>query len=240
MVYFAVCDDEKIFCETVKQELADYMKDTDISYQLDTYNTTKGLLSSEINYDILFMDIEFKNEPNNAGLTAAEQYAKNRHTLTILLTSHREEMANGYKIRAFRFLVKPIQKELFHEALDSALQALAQNQRIIVYHNGGATSIHVSDIIYAEAEHKKSLIRTADGIYTYPEGITRLRKILENDASFFMPHKSYLINMNYVDKIYPSVLTFTICDEKIPISRLQNKAFQTHYLNYIRKRIHQN
>ena len=38
-------------------------------------------------------------------------------------------MANGYKVKAFRFLLKPLDDELFSEAMGSALRELASRRK---------------------------------------------------------------------------------------------------------------
>lgn len=55
--------------------------------------------------DIVFMDIELQNEN---GLEVIDKYRQKYDSLNIMVTSHPEYVTDGYKIKAFRYLCKPV------------------------------------------------------------------------------------------------------------------------------------
>ena len=67
------------------------------------------MLSAEESYDIVLLDIELKNEN---GLEIDSLLRKRSRAKIIFITSHIEEMPNGYKVMGFRFMTKPIKEKL--------------------------------------------------------------------------------------------------------------------------------
>lgn len=234
MIQIAVCDDEALHCEIAKEKIDKCMRFLNTPYQIETFLSGAALLQSQIHYDILFMDIELKNE--KSGLVIASEYAHMRRTKIILLTSHTEEMPNGYKIHAFRFLTKPIEAEKLKEALQSALNEIGQQKKLIVKNDThGQCSIYLSDMIYAEAGIKSCCLRTVNGIYTYPCGIEQLKNQLDSSC-FYQPHRTYIINLDYIKSIDNYITMVT--GEKIPISRRRKKDFLEIHKNFIRRKLY--
>ena len=58
MIRFAICDDEPYMLEELSNRLTDYMKKRQISsYQITCYLDGQSLLESDLNFDLLFLDI---------------------------------------------------------------------------------------------------------------------------------------------------------------------------------------
>lgn len=94
----AICDDQQVFIDRLKNL---------ISYEeaeIYVFNSGDKLLMSDINFDIILLDIEM---PGTDGLSvAAKLYQRNRKTLLLFITSHREYSTKGYEFRAFRYVLK--------------------------------------------------------------------------------------------------------------------------------------
>ena len=78
--------------------LMKYVKNTGRERAYHIYLLGEALLSSGENYDIVLLDIELKNEN---GLEIAALLRKRSRAKIIFITSHIEEIPNGYKVRAF-------------------------------------------------------------------------------------------------------------------------------------------
>ena len=94
----AICDDQQIFIDRLRNLIAD--EDAEIY----VFHSGDELLNSNVDFDIVLLDIEM---PGTDGLgVAAELYRKNRKTLLLFITSHREYSTKGYEFRAFRYILK--------------------------------------------------------------------------------------------------------------------------------------
>ena len=79
--------------------LMEYAENTSREIAYHIYLSGEELLSAGENYDIVLLDIELKNEN---GLEIAALLRKRSRAKIIFITSHIEEMPNGYKVKAFR------------------------------------------------------------------------------------------------------------------------------------------
>lgn len=230
MVRIAVCDDISIHCDIVKKEIKKYFSGKNIAYCIDTYLTGTSLLSSDIHYDLLIMDIALKKEN---GLQVARKYAEGKRTRIILLSSHTEELPNGYKIGAFRFLTKPIQKQNLEEALDSAIESLGEDRWLTCFDQYRREhSISLPEIFCIEACHRKCFISTKDTTYDCFFGIRQISDWLPS-RSFFQTHRSYIVNLNYIQSLKGSTLELSN-GLTVPVSRSNIAAFREKYQDYIR------
>lgn len=217
-------------CGIAKKEIEAYFSDKSITCSIDIYLTGSALLSSNVNYDLLIMDIALGKEN---GLQVAKKYTVGKRTRVILLSSHTDELPNGYKIGAFRFLTKPIQKQDLAEALDSVLKSLGQDQWLTCFDQYRREhKIFLPEIFCIEAYHRKCFIRTKDQTYECFSGIQQISQQLRSPA-FFQTHRSYIVNMAHIRSIGHQILTLTN-GLSVPISRPNVAAFRQKYEDYIR------
>ena len=99
----ATCDDEVQFCKQVELYIKGLGKELGIETKCDKYISGK--------YQIIFLDIELKNEN---GIDIAEKIRKtNENVEIIFLTAFIQYAVDGYKVKAYRFLVKPVNYDDF-------------------------------------------------------------------------------------------------------------------------------
>ena len=66
----------------------------------------------------------------------------------------------------------------------------------------GISLINMKDIILIQREDRSTVIYTKDSSYVTSDNLTELEDRLDN-AQFFRCHKSYIINLSMINKIYP-------------------------------------
>ena len=180
------------------------------------------------------MDIEFKD---GNGLKTIIQNQQYRESIVIFLTSHDEEILNGYKAHAFRFLLKPIQYDDLTEALDSAFFYHREKRIIILNNDKSEVCIKLNDIVYLESDNKVIGIRTIDDFIALRGTISSFVKQL-NAANFYSPHRSYIVNMDYIKSFDKKYITMEN-NELILISRLKREEFISTFYAYIRSKAHE-
>lgn len=232
MLNIAICDDQKVHCKIAYDMIKKYEVSRNTKINIDVYLTGKKLLDSGKAYDFIFMDIELKNEN---GIVVANDYRRYKNTKIILLTSHKEQMANGYKIKAYRFLVKPVIAEDLFEALDDGQAELDADAKIIVPDGAKEVIVQIRSIMYLEAGDRNTGIRTTKNYYMVHKQISELQNKLP-DTLFFMTHRSYIVNLNYVEEIRKTEVILSN-NEKIKISRLKYTDFKNRYYEFIRERV---
>ena len=193
----AICDDEKIITEHLRTLIMERLP----GVKTDLFLSGKELLSSDKYYDIIFLDVEMP-EPDGFE-TARLLRARDRGEILIFLTGHRDMVYEAFKVNTFRYLLKPIQEEDLFEALDAAKQQLEKTDKrqeeasIFIQSNGVHTRIKVRDIIMAEVFDRTISLKCENGTFDY---YGKLKELTEKtDEMFFCPHRSFLINLAYVE-----------------------------------------
>lgn len=231
MYEIAICDDIPQICDKVYQLVTEQLLKNDIDIRVHTFHSGQALLESGIVFDILFLDIELEKEN---GLEVAKQYPYKKETRIIFLTSHIEEMPNGYKVRAFRFLTKPMDTKHFEEALFSAIRDIEHDKRFTVTDEDGEHIIRASEIYYLESQQRSTGVRTREKFFRSRLSIEEMKQELDK-IQFYCPHKSYIVNMDYIQSFDKGVVLLKN-GEKVKVSRLKMNDFKEKFYEYLRSR----
>lgn len=225
----AICDDDKVICRQLRQLL----EVRDWSYQIDTYSAGEELLDTKKKYDIIFLDIEMKQI--NGLRTAKYLREKKRGDYIIFLTSHMEYMPDAFKVKAFRFLNKPIQIKQFDEAISEAEKEVFDNEKIVIACQGKRTNlVGYRDIVYVEALGDGTCVYTTDGEYITGKPLKYWQETL-GEEHFFCIHKTYLVGMRHVKGIQNGECCIGEVELRLPIARRRRAEFQNFFLTYIKK-----
>lgn len=229
MYEIAICDDQMQICDMFHRKVSECFFKRDIDIRIHKFTTGKALVEAEVVFDILLLDIELEKEN---GLEIASAYPTKRETRIIFITSHIEEMKNGYKAKVFRFLTKPVEQSELEEALIDAVKDIEKDKRLIVTNEEGEHVIRASEIVYFESHQRSTGIRTMNG---YGKISTYFEEMVEelSMTQFYRTHKSFVVNMNYIRKIDKQVL-FLKTDDQIKLSRLKQKDFKEKFNHFIR------
>ncbi len=214
----AICDDEN----EERQILIQYITAFNSSLAVDSFDSSLDLLLSakHTSYNIVFMDIEMP-EPNGFDTAVTLRSFKNP-PLVIFVTKSNSYTIQGYGV-AFRYLQKPIQYNTFASVLALALQEVSP-AKISIQCNGMQNILSVRDIIYSDVLDHSVTIHTKSKEYKTRMSLAELVNALSSSA-FASPHKSYLVNMNYVQSVGSNSITLKYIDESIPLSKGKRKQF---------------
>ena len=219
MIRIAICDDEAKAITQLSDLTEKYFSHKKLMYTLSCFNNGEDFLKSDISsYDIIFLDIKI-NQVN--GLDIAETINKKSKRAVIMLVSQfHEYMAQGYRVRAFRYILKPDLETVFFEDMDSALNELNIKNDIFEYKiYGEPIEIPYDDIIYFESEYPKVYIHTVKPI-TYNSFTGNIDEI---DNRFVIPDfirigKRRLVNAKHITKI-TGMRAYLDNEENLAISR---------------------
>lgn len=229
---FAICDDEPIICQQVSNILKEYFRLNKIRCQtIDIYHTGEELLQTKKPYDIIFIDIEM---PGLSGIHTGEQY-KTRfpRTLFLIITSYDSYIDEAFKFHAFRYISKPINKlRLFNNLKDAICEYNSYNEKIMVETKNCTFSIYTSEIIFIESYGRTCTVCTTTKIYDSVHNISYWQEHLEN-ASFFQTHKSYIVNMRYINSFTVDTILLYNNQYKARLTRRKHSAFKNAYALYL-------
>lgn len=224
----AVCDDEEIY---IKQVIK-YLGEDDNDYYIDKFSSGNDLLDSDKEYDIIFLDIELGDDN---GLDIAKKIReRKRNDYIIFMTSHVDYMPEAFRVRAFRFLSKPIDKDDFYEGLYSIQNEMDNRKRIIISTKVEKVNVPLEDIVYIESLGYGSCVYTLQENFITPRTLKYWVDELP-DNMFFNIHKSFIVGFKHVktvekDEIIISGDSYTA----LPLARRKKQLFSKAYFQYMK------
>jgi DNA-binding LytR/AlgR family response regulator len=228
MISIAICDDEEFIIHDIYRRLLSLRP----SYLVDTFNSAQDFLKSKNHYDIIFLDIEM---PQINGIETAKQIRKKyKNTYIIFLTNHTEYMAEAFKVRAYRFLIKPINEAELVESIEQAELELLNSDKIMIQAHEKTFLMNTNDIVCIEAFGDSSIIYTTNGANESNKNLKYWSEKLPSEH-FSRIHKSYLIAFKYVTVIEDNSVKMSHMNQSIPISRRKQSSFKKSFLDYIKK-----
>jgi len=208
----AICDDEKMFCDSAERMLKLYMEEKAMPFQVDVFNIPSELLDMTEKgtiYDIYLLDIYM---PGVTGMSIATEL-RNRDIKSpiIFLTSSTDHALEAFGVDATHYLLKPYTKDSFYVGMDKAMQSIAshKNDSVILKVDNDYRSIPVSKLIYCEAEDKYQRLYLENGerLLVRISG-TELYKLLSEFDSFYHCGRAHIINLNHISRVTQSGAEF--------------------------------
>ena len=223
----AICDDDKIF----RQQIYKCLKNYNSKLELTEYSSGAALCSSDVDYDIIFLDIEM---PDLNGMETAQKLrSAGRNGYIIFLTAHTEMIYQAFHVKAFRFLRKPLKMSELREAFSAAEAELAENQVLVIKTGGDVLRLRIREVMYLEAYGDGTYIYIVQGdVYDVHESLKAVAERLPC-TDFFRIHKSYFIGLRYVRAVSNGNVIMDN-QKELPLSRRNTVAFKTAYLEYVR------
>ena len=233
----AICDDEKNIRELIGDKVAKQYPNAELVF----FSSGEELLLSDINIDILFLDIQMSGR--NGMEIAKELRKKDKNEILIFVTAVEEYVFQAFDVGAFHYIVKPIDDAKFtdvlHRAMDewnlksSNTKAKESEERYLMINSGGVhTKVIFNDIVYAEVFNRKIVIHKLDDTIEYYGKMSDLESLAGD--SFFRPHRAYLINFKYVEKYDATTIHL---ERGTALMAKQNyPEFVKKYMKYIQKR----
>lgn len=228
----AICDDEEMFSSQLKEYLESYYKSMDLI--IDKFKSGEEFLKRYTNmncgYDIIFLDIEMKQID---GIETAKKLRElNNDIIIIFLTSHLEFAPEGYEVNAFRFLIKPIQKEKLKNALLDVQYQIDRNKKILIKDKDREVLLKYTDIVYIEAQNVNIKICTMNEKFLIRKTLREIEEELKG-PTFFKCHRSYIVNLDFVIDYDNKIITMEN-KEKISLSRNKYSDFKNSMITYLR------
>lgn len=119
---------------------------------------------------------------------------------------------------------------------------LLKGELIWVNTNGKQFSkVDFDDIIYVKGLDKKSeLFTTNNSKLIILHSLSSVQKML-NSKRFYRVHKSYIVNLDYVDSIYKKTSEILMRNlDSIPLPKSKKASFEKLFVDYFQKGIHNN
>lgn len=205
-----------------------------------TISSTDSLVN-EINPELIFINIELLL---NNGYELCDYFSHVNYEI-IFLSDTLNFVADAINCKASGYLLKPVQKKPLHIAVNNALQkiitkhenrrnkliaekffSMSSNDNVIgIPTIEGFEFVSINEIIRCEGLQKCTRVITRDKtdiVSSY--NIGEFRKLLE-PLGFYSPHKSHLINLNYIRKYHKEGNILMVNNSYVPVAKRKKKEF---------------
>ena len=195
---------------------------------------------------IVFLDIEM---PEHSGLEILNFIEKEVHNFEIIFTTAYSEYAiQAFQLSAIDYLLKPVRPSQVKDAVDKAITFLGNSQinRRLIELKSSLQDSNFKKIGLPMADGIKFvnfediILLKADGMYTtvilqnkskivISKPLKHFVELLDNIPTFYKPHRSYLINLKYIQEYSKKDGGYIVMDnnESVSISKDKKEEFLT-------------
>ncbi len=236
MLQLAVCDDNMDELSNMVQLINLYRTSRNIDCECVVFTSGIELISAletGEQFNIYCLDIIM---PGLMGIDVAKEVrAFDKASPILFFTSSPEFALESYSVRAINYVLKPVSKEKLFDTLDEVIEQLnieKAEDSVIVKSKVGIQKLLISNLVFIEVIGRKVLYHLLSGkVVECLESFSSVCDQLSNYECFFKPHRSYLVNMKYVNTIENHQVTLQTLSV-IPVAQGKAKVFKEQYLAY--------
>lgn len=232
-----IIDDESKARSLLHTIISEYCSEIEEIFQAE--NLLKGIeiiKKEEIN--IVFLDIEM---PQYSGLQLFEFLDISDITFEVIFTTAYSDYAiQAFEFSAIDYLLKPLRPNKVKEAVEKAKKALEQNQvqqrlselkkalssekfnKLALPVEDGVLFVKLEDIFLLEADSMYTQFHLKnDKKILISKPLKYFTDLLESKEMFYKPHRSYLVNLQYLQKLVKKEGTYIELENKflVPVSK---------------------
>lgn len=202
----ALCDDDMIFASELKLKIQHICAKKDWPLHCEKYCSPVALLAADLSsVQIVFLDIDM---PDIDGLSVAQQIREQFHDVIIVfVTSWIEYAPAGYCVNAFRYILKYNLDSELEACFDAIQEKIYSSQECInISTKDFFMEVALKDSLFFEGTSRRVVLLHLLQKTDNESPIECLGKLSDyedrlQDKGFLRIQKSYLVNMQYVDKI---------------------------------------
>lgn len=228
-----ICDDEQSYVDVLQQHVDDYMRKRGIPCDITAATDPAEVLAGGERFDLAFLDIEMGQVD---GIRLAQALRERNGKLALFfVTNYDEYQDDAMDLHAFRFFSKPFQPERLYSGLDKAMEYIdGAYVDVFLYDDNAQRRILVDDILFVTRVNRKVYLKTAEETFRLRESFDEWCGKLPT-LFFYLVHKSYYINLHYVQK-YSYTELYLTDGTRIPVAPRKQAAFHKYWFDYLRRR----
>jgi two-component system LytT family response regulator len=196
--------------------------------------------------DVVFLDIEMPNYP---GYQLVSFFEEIRFEI-VFVTAYDQYALKAFELSAVDYLLKPIEIARLKEATKKLKERLKtkeirenyqvlletmqtkQLDQIVVPYQDAQKVLLLDSIVAIEAQEAYSCVHTVDGDkYLVSKNLKQFESLLEDNQQFFRTHKSWLVNLQYIEKFNKGKLELELKNGIVAkLSRYKKTTFLQQFI----------
>lgn len=211
----AICDDNRLCRARVVDLMHDYCeqrRDRDVSFSVFSEPETLLAAHREKPFDIYVLDIVM---PGMNGIELGTALREDSPDAKLIyLTSSEEYALDSFRVRAFHYLMKPVEQAALFPVLDEAISSLAvrRDKSLIIKTKESTARIAFDSILYAELSRRAISYCLTDGRVLESTSLrttfTEAVKELLSDRRFTLCGAGMAVNMHHITMVETEGIVF--------------------------------
>lgn len=226
----AIFSSEKKINTIIRRAASEYSLRKMMVLDIRTFTELRTFLNDVFEFDLIFVDDGFEGRTTIE--TAKIIRARHPSGAVVVISDDTEKVYDAFLVKAFRFLVKPIEESSVTECLDAYRKENYSYKMVVAKVQGVFRTFSTEEIIYIEADGKITTIYCdTSGIVTTTPYIQISQQLPEE--YFITPHRSFAVNMMHIREFDQNQL---ILDNNvaIPLSRRRKMDFFIKFNEFTR------
>ena len=231
----ALIEDTYSCAVEVQEQLERFSRETGTEITCEYFSGGAAFLTHPVSdWDLILLDIEM---PEMNGLEVARKIREiDAEVLIIFITQMAQYAIEGYSVRAFDYILKPVNYYSFSMKLQQIVSILQSREArfLVISSLNGKIRLNLNDLRYVEVfDHTLTYHTTSDTFSsTSFRSLGKLETAL-NSTHFARCHSGYLVNLAFVTG-YEKSEVFLGEHTSLPLSRTYSKSFLDQLLAYWR------
>ncbi|EHQ89675.1 LytR/AlgR family response regulator transcription factor [Desulfosporosinus youngiae] len=200
--------------------------------------------------DVLFLDVSM---PDKDGFQMAKEIRETGdsgfYPYIVYITAHNEYAWKAFEVEALDYILKPVSKERVYTVVERIKKRIDLSKRVgkgdstrlreasttspnwvAAEERGCIVIIPIAEVHYFSAQGKSTIVYTSRKSLPTDNTLSAIEDKF-GARNFFRCHKSYIVNLDYVDRIIPMfnqnyIIKLRDRSEEIPVSRHYSKELK--------------
>lgn len=234
MIRIALCDNSIKSYQTIKCCLKQYESSSRNPILIHYYHSAEELLFSyQGQYDVLFLETVINKK---SGIDTAKSIRKmDERVFIVFVSMYGNYGAESYQVHATNYLLKPFSYETVKETMDLIHTELLKEKYYIIAKSGcRIVKLPIEDILYIAYNAHKLIFHM---FYGNSEGTYgSFKRLFEQKYTdcLYQIHKSYVINMLWIERIENKIIYLKNIPQGFPVSRKRWHGFLDAYTKFMK------
>lgn len=228
MLKILILEDERPQLDKLTSFLARYKEENpSFEYVLECYERGLELLNAyQCDADLILLDIRV---PDMLGMDVARRVRQmDEAVMIVFVTSLSQYAVEGYAVRAFDYILKPVRYASFSAKLERALRMLSHSGQELLLElraKAGVRRVPADSVIYVETATRHELLFHTGGETIRQWGTLSQYEEQLRRVHFARPCSSFLVNLKFVRGVKKDMVILGGTETEIPLSRSKRKDF---------------
>lgn len=230
-----ICDDEKFQREYHRKLCLECADKLGIDCHIVEFSTGDDVLSYQGEMlTLLLLDVEL------GGINGIEvkEHIENSDLVwrIVFISSHEECVWSAFGRNTLAFERKPISPARMEKWIQAAVCEF-ENEIIIKFEKDNASTwMKAESLLYLEAEGNYTTVHTRHTAFIISKSLKYWQEQLP-ERRMVRVHKSYIVNLDYVEHVEKDEIRMKHVNKSIPIGRANKKNFINRYQAFVQERI---